>query len=113
MTPHVARDIIVALLEKTKSGTAKWQKPWLGGDRHVYIDLGPYVLTLYESRFGPTVIKLENEAGDDVLAIPVERNDPDFGLVSELLDLADPGSHRADGVLSDVRRLVMQTGPIG
>jgi hypothetical protein len=68
---------------------------------------------IFETRFGSIVLKLRNQAGEDVFSTPVLPDDPDFGLVSGLLDLADPGSPQLDGVLNDVRRLVLQTGPIG
>jgi hypothetical protein len=114
MIPQAARDVVVALLEKTRAGEAHWHKPRFSGDRHTSIRLGPYLLTLFATRHGAVVIRLENEGqGELVFSHPVLPDEPDFELVDELLGLADPGFPVRDGVLNDVRRLVTQAGPIG
>jgi hypothetical protein len=114
MIPSAVRDIIVALSHKTQRGEANWQKRRFSGDRDVYIELGPYVLDVFESRFGPIVVKLKNASDDEVLfSVPVERTDDDFALLSELLNVADPTSEKLELVLSDVRRMVQQAGPVG
>jgi hypothetical protein len=113
MIPQAVRDVVVALLEKTRAGEANWRKPRFSADRHTAIRLGQYVFTIFENRFGLIVLKLEDRDGEVVLSLPVQRDDPDFGLVDTLLDLADPGFPVRDGVLNDFHRLVMQAGPIG
>jgi hypothetical protein len=114
MIPSTVRDIIVALSHKTRAGEANWQKRRFSGERDVYIELGPYVLDVFESRFGPIVVKLKNASDDEVLfSVPVERSDDDFPLLSDMLDRADPTSAELEGVLSDVRRMVQQAGPVG
>lgn len=114
MIPQAARDVVVALLEKTRAGEANWHKPRFSGDRHTSIRVGPYLLTVFATRHGAIVIRLEDEEKEElVFSHPVQRDDPDFGLVDELLELADPGLPVLDGVLNDVHRLVTQAGPIG
>lgn len=113
MIQRAMRDIISALVQKTRSGEAKWQKRRFSGDRDVYIELGPYVLDLFESRWGQIVVKLKNEVGEEKLSIAVPRDDADYALVSELLDLADPGDREVNGMLDDVRCVVLQAGPGG
>lgn len=113
MIPQSLRDIIAALVHKTRSGQAKWQKRRFSGDRDVYIALGPYVLGVFESRWGSIVVKLKTAAGEEKLSVPIDREDADYPMLSELLDLADPGDREVNGMLDDVRRLVLQAGPVG
>jgi hypothetical protein len=113
MIHQAMRDIIGALVQKTRSGDAKWRKRPFSGERDAYIDLGPYVLWIAETRWGPIVIKLQDQAGEEKVSQRVLRDDVDYPLLSELLDLADPGDREVNGVLDDVRRLVLQAGPVG
>ena len=113
MIPHEARDVVTALLHKTRAGEAKWQRSRFAGGRDVYIDLGPYVVHVYEGREKAVYVRLSSDSAVGLLSFSVDPDDPDFALASELLDHAYRMSVNLDGVLSDVRRLVEQAGPVG
>ncbi|HEU4884026.1 MAG TPA: hypothetical protein VFT45_17325 [Longimicrobium sp.] len=113
MIPQEARDIIAALLQKTQAGEANWQRTRFAGGRDVFIDLGPYVVHVFEGREGAVFVRLKDDSGVELLAFSVAREDAEFGMASELLSLAHQHVMNPGGVLDDVRRLVLQAGPVG
>jgi hypothetical protein len=113
MIPTELRDIIVALLQKTRAGEARWHETKFAIRRDVNIHLGPYALQLYEEHRDAITIALQSETFVDLLRCTVKSSEPDWQLVSELLDEAQHRAANVGGVLSDVRRLVEQAGPVG
>lgn len=112
MIPEQMREIAQTLLRKTRAGEANWQESRFAGGRDVYIDLEPWVLNMYEARGDAVVVRLKS--GDcEVRKFFVEPEDEDYPLFSELLSAAWQKAVNLDGVLSDVRRLVEQAGPVG
>ena len=113
MIPTETRDILAALLEKTRAGEAKWQRPRFAGGRDVCLDLGSYVLTVFETRHGAIAVQLKNDGGAELLSFSIDRSDPDYGFLAELLEQAQDTAMNLGGALNDVRRLVLQAGPVG
>jgi hypothetical protein len=112
MMPQEMREIARTLLEKTLAGQANWQESRFAGGRDVYIELEPYVLHVFETRAGAIVVRLRN-GESELRKFTLGQQDEDYPLFSDLLSAAWQRAVNLDGVLSDLRRLVEQAGPVG